>query len=369
MDSAEILYLKVRLLLEGATLPEGYSSGRKGGAGPVGGRYFLLPNGRPCGIPIRSGKTAASFNSSKLEPIESNRWLYDSKYELLEVQKPELYEHSTDDDIKYGQIALLHGSDCLATTALQSCKYWASGEQCKFCTIPSSYLSGMTIREKTPSQIAEVVQRAEELGEAKHVLLTTGTSDGGDMGIERLIGITKAIRKTSNIPVAVQFEPPSDPSYIQRLAEAGVNAVGIHIESADERIRAEMCPGKFRHGSIELYNRVWDAAREYFKPGDVTTFILYGLGEDINTTIRFCEVIAKRGILPIVTPVRPAPGSQLADFTPSYVGRLDEALLFYKELGKILFKHNLNPMKTTGGCSRCGACTPIQEAYNWASTH
>ncbi len=368
MDSEEILYLKVRLLLEGATLPDGYSSGRKGGAGPVGGRYFLLPNGRPCGIPIRSGSMANTYHSSTLQPLGENKWLYDHKYELVEVPTSELYENVTKDGIEYGKVALLHGDECLATTVVQSCKYWGSGEQCKFCTIPSSHLSGMTIKEKSPSQIAEVVQRAEALGAATHVLLTTGTSDDEDMGILRLIEITEAIREVSDIPVAVQFEPPLDPSYIQKLAKAGVNAVGIHIESVDDSIRAEICPGKHKHGPIELYNKIWDTAREYFKPGDVTTFILQGLGEDGAVTLEFCEKLARRGILPIVTPLRPALGSQLFDFIPSYVGELDQAIRFYKELGKILFKYALNPMRTSGGCSRCGGCTPIQEAYDWAAS-
>lgn len=368
MDPEEILYLKVRLLLEGATLPEGYSSGRKGGAGPVGGRYFLLPNGRPCGIPIRSGSMADTFHSSILRPIGERKWLYDSKYELLEVPTPKLYENITEDGTEFGKVALLHGDECLATTVVQSCKYWGSGEQCKFCTIPSSYLSGMTIKEKSPPQIAEVVQKAEELGTATHVLLTTGTSDGEDMGILKLIEISKAIREISKIPIAVQFEPPLDSSYIQKLAEAGVNAVGIHIESVDDSIRANICPGKYKHGSLELYSKIWDEARKYFKPGDVTTFILQGLGENLDVTLEFCNHLARQGILPIVTPLRPAPGSQLSDFTPSYVGKLDEAIRFYKELGKILFRYDLNPMRTSGGCSRCGGCTPIQEAYDWASS-
>lgn len=367
MDSDEILHLKVRLLLEGATLPEDQSGGRQGGAGPVGGRYFILPNGRPCGIPIRSGKVAAIFRSSTLKCIERNTWLYDSNYILHEVPIPKIYGLSTSDNIAVQKIALLHGDECLATTVIQYCKHWTTGEQCKFCTIPSSYLSGSTIKEKTPTQIAEAVRMSEEEGFVKHVLLTTGTSEGEDMGIDRMIAITREIRKFSDIPIAVQFEPPIDPLYIQKLANAGVDAVGIHIESADEQIRSEICPGKQKQGSLELYNRIWDVAREYFNPGDVTTFILYGLGEDGQSTLEFCENLASRGILPIVTPVRPASGSQLADFIPSYVGHLDDAIRFYEALGTILFKYGLNPKETSGGCSRCGACTPIQEAYDWAS--
>ena len=42
MDTEDLLRLKIRLLTEGATLPESEYSGRKGGAGPIGGP-------KPCG--------------------------------------------------------------------------------------------------------------------------------------------------------------------------------------------------------------------------------------------------------------------------------------------------------------------------------
>jgi radical SAM protein (TIGR04043 family) len=369
MNSEELLRLKVRLLTEGATLPSGYSRGRKGGAGPIGGRYFALPNGRSCGIPIRDGERAKQFHSSTLEPTGvQGEWIYDSKFTLTEIQPPPFYGSSTSEGMEFSKIALMHGSDCLATTVLQTCKYWNSGEQCKFCTIPTSYLSGNTIKEKTPDQLAEVVKIAEVSGRIKHILLTTGTDEGEDMGISRLIAISRAIRRVSGLPIAVQFEPPKNLSIFQELADAGVNAVGIHIESVDDGIRQEICPGKYTHSVAGLYDEAWDTALKYFGKGNVTTFILHGLGEDLSATLEFCDNVAGRGILPIVTPFRPAPGSQLADFMPSYVGNLEESTEFYKQLGLILYKHGLNPKATSGGCSRCGGCTPIQEAYDWAAS-
>ena len=50
MDADALLRLKVRLLTEGATLPESEWSGRKGGAGPVGSAEpGLPPEQRPRG--------------------------------------------------------------------------------------------------------------------------------------------------------------------------------------------------------------------------------------------------------------------------------------------------------------------------------
>ncbi|MFW9849769.1 MAG: radical SAM protein [Candidatus Thorarchaeota archaeon] len=367
MELDELLRLKVRLLIEGATLPEGAATGRKGGAGPVGARYFVLPNGRPCGVPIRSGPWAERYGSSSILPIiSSDEWEYDSSVILKPVHNPAFYDLTTADGIPYKKIALLHGPDCLATTVYQHCKYWSSHEQCGYCTIPFSHLSGNTIIEKTPEQVQEVVTAAEDEGIIKHILLTTGTPDSPDMGINRLEAISYAIREVSDLPIAVQFEPPKDLSYIDKLADSGVNSIGIHLESADESVRERVCPGKFRHGKIDLYQAAWERALEFIKPGDVNTFILLGLGEDLDKTLRFCEEIAHKGVLPIITPIRPAPGSKLEDFIPSYVGALDETVEFYKSLGVILNEAGLDPRTTSAGCSRCGGCTPIQEAFELA---
>ncbi|MBN2228813.1 MAG: radical SAM protein [Candidatus Thorarchaeota archaeon] len=369
MDAEEILHLKIRLLTEGATLPESEYGGRKGGAGPVGGRYFLLPNGRACGIPIRSGEQAILYNSAPLIPTENPAvWLYDGIIELQAIPRPRFYDLKTPDGIPYYQIALLHGDRTLATTVYQSCRYWSHGTQCKFCTIPLSYRSGDTVLEKNPRNIADVVLAAEQEGVIDNVLLTTGTPESEDMGIERLIRVIEAIREISQIPIGVQFEPPIDKNEIHAVSNAGATAVGMHIETADDAVREEICPGKFQYGPLDLYKLSWQYALDYFPKGHVSTFILHGLGEDLEKTLSLIRELADVGIMPVVTPVRPSHGSQLANFKPTYVGKLNETLSFYQEVGKILFDSGLNPEATLAGCHRCGGCTPIQEAYDWAAS-
>jgi len=367
MDSESVLRLKARLLTEGATLPPEEYAGRSGGAGPVRGRYFILPTETVCGIPIRHGAEAKKYGSAPLEPTgDPTVWVYDDMVELQMVPHPRFYDKETDDGISYKKIALLHGKGTLATTLYQTCRYWECGTQCRFCTIPLSYRNGSTLLEKTPSQLAEVVAVAEEEGVAKDVLLTTGTPPSDDMGALRMEKTIQAIREISDIPIGVQFEPPQKKSYISRVSKAGADAIGMHIEIADEEIRQRICPGKAEHGSVKLYIHSWEYALEHFKRGHVSTFILHGFGEDHETTLHFMEKIAAKGVLPVVAPVRPASRSELNDYTPSYVSHLDETIEFYKSVGRILLKHNLNPNDTVAGCHKCGACTPIQEAYNWA---
>ncbi len=369
MDAEEILRLKVRLLTEGASLPEQMFQGRKGGAGPVGGMYFYLPNGRVCGIPIRYGSLAKKYNSAPLEQTDNPAvWIYNGSVELKAVPKPKFYDLKTQDGIPYSKIALLHGSRTLATTVFQGCKYWKNHTHCKFCTIPHSYTSGNTILKKTPEQIAEVVLAAKSEGVIDNVLLTTGTTETPDMGCATLIQIIEKIRESSNIPIGVQFEPPIDTSIIRDLAEAGTNAVGMHLESAEESIREEMCPGKHQYGSIEFYKERLKYARSYFEWGHVSSYILHGMGENIEKTIDLVEELASMGVLPIVAPLRPAQGSKLADYAPTYIDNLDSSVEFYKRIGSILLKYKINPEKTIAGCHKCGGCTPEQEAYDWAAT-
>jgi radical SAM protein (TIGR04043 family) len=368
MDAEKALRLKVRLLTEGASLPESESQGRKGGAGPVGGRYFFLPNGRPCGIPIRIGEMAKRYNSAPLEPTDNpDVWLYDNSIEFRLIPRPNFYDLKTSDGIEFDKIALLHGSRTLATTVFQSCIYWSSGSECKFCTIPHSYTSGNTVQQKTPEQIVEVVLAAEHEGVIDDVLLTTGTTESPDMGVENLVRIIEAIRESSKIPIAVQFEPSVDKSTIRLVADAGANAVGMHIESADESVREKISPGKYEHGSLDLYKRSWQHALDYFERGNVSTYIMHGFGENLDMTLSLVDELAEVGIMPIVAPVRPSGGSQLADYVPTYVNDLDGSVELYMNVGKILYNHGLNPEKTVGGCHNCGGCTPIQEAYDWAA--
>lgn len=367
MDAEDILRLKIRLLTEGATLPTSEWGVRRGGAGPVGGRYFILPNGRSCGIPIRSGEQARLFSSAPLEPTEDPHiWLYDNSVKLRVVPRPQFYDLKTSDGIAYHQLALLHGDRTLATTVYQSCRYWNNGTQCKFCTIPLSYRSGDTVLEKTPEQMAEVVRAAEQEGVVDNILLTTGTPESQDVGINNLVVIIQGIRQVSSLPIGVQFEPPVDTTIIQKIYDAGASAVGMHIESTDEVIREEMCPGKYQYGSFHLYKAAWSDAVEIFPKGNVSTFILHGLGENLQESLVRIREFAELGIMPVVAPIRPAPGSQLANYKPSYVGKLDESLDFYKQVGKILLDNGLNPKETFAGCHRCGGCTPIQEAYDSA---
>ena len=106
--------------------------GREGGAGPAEG-ITVLVNDRPISVPTSAGTTEGSPYT--LEQKEGNYVICIKGSPLKGVSlipTPRYYTLTTDEGIEYSKIALLHGTDCLASTVLQRCTYWKTPERCAF---------------------------------------------------------------------------------------------------------------------------------------------------------------------------------------------------------------------------------------------
>src|SRR6185312_10690792 len=138
-----------------------------------------------------------------------------------------------------------HGRDVLATTVVQTCIRYAEDQRCRFCTIEESLRAESTVAAKTPQQLAEVAQAAVRLDGIRQMVMTTGTTAGPDRGARYLIRCANAVLDAvPGLPIQVQVEPPRDLSVLSELREAGVTAIGIHVESLDDEVRRRWMPGK-----------------------------------------------------------------------------------------------------------------------------
>ncbi len=337
--------------------------GRKGGAGPLGGRYFLFRNDTLVNVALWDDKNKTDLVLSEKEGDylkvidEANKNLY-TKLKL--VDEPLYYnpDYVTTDGIQMKKIALVHGVDCLASTIYQKCKYWACGEACAFCGIELSLAQDNTILEKTPQQMIEVIQAAKKEGRCNHMTLTSGTEEGDDKGAKRYIELLKEIKKSfPNLPLHVQIEPLEDDGYLSRLKDAGADTIGIHIETLNDKIRKLITPGKY-HISYSTFEKNWRKSVEIFGKNQVETFILTGFGESFEDLIKELENVISLGVIPFITPVRSIPG--LKELPPTNV---DELINLYLEAAKLMKKYGLNPLKNKAGCVKCGGCSAIKEAY------
>src|SRR5262249_12417801 len=203
--------------------------------------------------------------------------------------QPRFYALRTADGIPYWKIAQLHSRDTLATTVLQTCiRYGNPSTKCQFCAIGESLRSGRTIARKSPEQLSEVARAAKELDKVTNVVLTTGTPATADRGAAVLAQSADAIRSATELPIQAQCEPPAEFRWFARMRASGVDALGLHLEAWDENVRRQIMPGK-AEVTRSFYLEAFAAAVEVFGRGQVSTYLLAGLGDTVDRLLEGCR--------------------------------------------------------------------------------
>jgi len=330
-------------------------SSRAGGAGPADAGMLYVE-----GVQTTVPTTAAYVQHSPyvLRGDDDGSWgVYRAGTRLASASlapRPRYYDLTTADGVPYSQIALLH-LDSVASTVLQTCAYWGNDDQCQFCGIGVTLAQGRTIARKTPQMLAEVAVAAKELDGAVDATLTTGSTATPDRGAMYVGRCGQAVRQAAGLPVQVQFEPPADLDVIDRVADLGIDSVGIHVETFDPRVLARVAPGKARWG-IEAYFAAWERAVAAFGAGQVSTYVILGMGEDEAVTVEGCKRAIDLGVYPFVVPLRPVPGSLMADLLPPPKEAVEAV---YRQVVPYLASRGMSSTGVAAGCARCQACSGI----------
>ena len=327
--------------------------GRRGGAGPSD-LGFMWVRGLPITVPMHGEVASRSPYTLRITDAGGELWCGDDLVgPAVLPPRPKIYDMVTKDGIPYWKIALLH-LDSIASTVVQKCIYWGTHEQCHFCGIELTR-GERTIPVKTPEQLAEVAAAAKEHDGAVDVTLTTGSVNRTDRGALYISKCASAIKDACGLPVQVQFEPPDDLSVLDEVHRAGVDAVGIHLETFDPEVLARIAPGKAALG-MEGYFRTWERAVEVFGRGSVTTYVILGMGERPELIEDGCRRAIEMGVYPFVVPLKTVAGTLLEDATPpdpDYVASI------YKSVSAMLADHGMDHMDAKAGCARCQACSGL----------
>jgi putative N-acetyltransferase (TIGR04045 family) len=139
------------------------------------------------------------------------------------------------------------------------------------------------------------------------------------------------------------------------LKNAGVDTVGIHIESFDFETLSWVAPAKAAMG-LDRYEKAWKMAVEIFAPNQVSSFLIVGIGENRDSIIWGSKYLADLGVYPYVVPLRPIPGSLMQDALPPDP---EEMKRIYEEVASILKRKGLSASQSLAGCARCGACSAL----------
>ncbi|MHA1777043.1 MAG: radical SAM protein [Promethearchaeota archaeon] len=401
-DLLEIFKMKTEMLCNGLQITEQtiekirakgikFDFGRRGGAGPAGGRYFKFINGSIVNTPLYHAPSAYSRWEiadisedlkvqlvKRKEPLEfdpkisspSSEYKKQIQLEISEpwpsiklIPTPEYYTINSSSGILLKKIALLHGDETIASTIQQKCCYWRGGQQCKFCGIELSLKSGATIEQKSTDQLIEAIKSAqnENPNYAKHITLTIGTQPTKDKGMaifEKTVSQLKAV--FPDLQIHIQIEPMQDIGWYRRLKNAGTDTIGIHLEILDDEIRKEICPGKSKI-SKEIYFHHWKEAINVFDQNQVSSFIITGFEPDLDRFLHELEKVIKIGVVPLITPVRIIPGTNLGD----HYTHPDDFFKIVDFAAKKCLQYGVNPLKHKAGCIRCGGCSPLLDAYRY----
>jgi radical SAM protein (TIGR04043 family) len=338
--------------------PKAGHESRRGGAGPSDHKAITI-DGMTVMVPVH---TAPAFESPYLveKPDAGGRSrISRDGATLAEVSfpvRPQFYDHSTSDGIPYWKIAVLHGRDVLATTVLQTCiRYQSRTKTCQFCAIGQSLAAGRTVERKTPAQLAEVAKAAVELDGVKHMVMTTGTPPGRDRGAAILAESAAAVKVAVDLPIQGQCEPPDDDVWFRRMKDAGVDALGMHLEVVTPELRARIMPGKAQV-PLGRYFDAFATAVSVFGRAQVSTYILAGLGDTKEAILETCDKLIALGVYPFVVPFVPISGTPLESHPAPAPAFMHEIL---RPLAMMLRKGALRATDIKAGCGKCGACSAL----------
>ncbi|MDW6005158.1 MSMEG_0568 family radical SAM protein [Vibrio mangrovi] len=333
---------------------------RKGGAGPSDHQAMQF-SGRTLMIPTFTQTAWESKYTLSGDMLLKNNEISGELIPVTEVQltaKPAFYDRVTAEGVPFSHIATLHSTDVLATTVIQTCiRYENRRKACQFCSIGQSLYAGRTINRKAPEQLAEVVQAAVELDGIKHVVMTTGTPNHSDRGARAICESALAIKHVVDIPVQGQCEPPDDFSWFQKMKDAGIDSLGMHLEVITPSVRQKITPGKAEI-PVEYYLKAYRAAVRVFGRGQVSTYILAGLGDSRETILEFSAELIDIGVYPFVVPFVPIRGTPLEDH-PAPSSEFMASVL--RPLSRMLIDAEMRSAGTKAGCVKCGACSSLSE--------
>jgi radical SAM protein (TIGR04043 family) len=337
--------------------------GRRGGAGPsdhralsLAGATVMVPmrpaGGSPFRLRVLAGAAGGGAGPQALLLREG-----EVVAEVALPESPRFYALRTADGVPYPKIALLHARRVLASTVLQSCvRYNDPDAACRFCAIGTSLKEGRTLARKTPAQLAEVAEAAVRLDGVEQLVLTTGTPATPDRGAAHLAASAAAVRAAvPSLPIQAQCEPPDDFAWFARLAAAGADALGMHIEAVEPEVRAAVMPGK-AEVPVARYLDAFAAAVGVFGRGQVSTYLIAGLGDRASSLLALAARLVAMGVYPFVVPFVPIAGTPMAGHAPPPAAMMDG---LYAEVARLLRAHGLSSAEMKAGCARCGACSAL----------
>ncbi|MEK6223243.1 MAG: MSMEG_0568 family radical SAM protein [Thermodesulfobacteriales bacterium] len=360
MDSTT---LKVELQSLGLRIPDTKGI-RSGGAGPTGGIHLkILPDGE-ANIPVVGD--FVKYSPYYLDEINGEYWIFKDDVALVQVEpmgNAKFADHKTSVGVSMQKMGILHCPTTFATTLLQTCEFWRDERKCQFCGIELTLKDRSTVGFKNAKSLVETIKLAKELDGISNIVFTSGVAPDENKALAKYAEICSEVKKGTGLPIQLQIIPPEDFSWFQKLKDSGVDAVGIHIETFDPEVFERVTPGKAKIG-FNRYVESWKEAVRVFGRWQVSTYVLVGMGEDLQTVIDGAALCAEIGVYPFIVPFRPVAGTPMENVKPPSPEIMEYV---YREAAKVMSQYDHAAKSSIAGCVSCGECSALPDFEKMAN--
>jgi len=326
---------KLSLVSRGLALPHGLPDASRWLAQSNSAESTLdlrLPSGHFCSVPVGQPYTEASAFSLHVGDDGEAVMSCGGESEAIElVETPAFYSKLTRKGSRMGSFASLHDR-LLILQPFMGCGFFAQSDQaCGYCQF-DSMLNKAEPPLRDALELVEVVLAALEEREIDTVYLYNGFSANDDAGLSGLIPVIALLRRhLGHRQISLETVAPKDVSVIDALYAAGLDIFICNLEVFDANRFAEICPGKQQQGGQEAIWHALDHARKIFRAGAVVSHLIVGL-EPLESTLAGLSSLVQKGVIPLLIPFRPLPGTPLQDVKIPSLDDVEKALLLQYQL-------------------------------------
>ena len=185
--------------------------------------------------------------------------------------------------------------------------------RCKFCDVPFDYRGRYETLPIDRLLAAAAIAIADPVQPAAHFLISGGTPAPRDFGYLREV-YRQVLAGLIGTPVDIMMTPTPGILDLDELAAVGVNELSLNLEIWDEAIAQRLIPEKNRHGKSDNLDFI-AAAVDRLGRNRVRSILMVGL-EDPASTLAGVEALAALGCVPVLSPFRPDPTTELASVAP-----------------------------------------------------
>ncbi|MCQ2069618.1 MAG: radical SAM protein [archaeon] len=228
------------------------------------------------------------------------------------------------------------------------------GFDCAFCASPR--LPDIDFKDQRPDDIAMKCLDEYLGGRISAVSFTSGVYEGDVIReVTQLNNCIRAVRTMiPSIPIGVEPYLDSEKQVVS-LKGTGANEIKLNLQAATPEIFKKVCPDLDRDTILKCLR----AAVEVFGKGNVTSNVIYGMGETEEELTSCIEDLCAMGVIPVLRALR---------FNKYNRERLKEALgelipvtvdHMVKVAGihiRMLTKYGLDVFRPRTMCLECGCC-------------